>query len=64
MSKVFSNKANRKALLISIGCMFCQQMSGINVVIFYMTDVFKSTGSEIDPKTSTIAVGVVQVNVI
>jgi len=36
-------------------------MSGINVVIFYMTDVFKSTGSNMSPNTSTIVVGVVQV---
>ncbi|XP_026822745.1 sugar transporter ERD6-like 8 isoform X2 [Rhopalosiphum maidis] len=59
--EVLSDKVNRKALLISIGCMFFQQMSGINVVIFYMTDIFKSTGSNISPNTCTIIVGIVQV---
>ncbi|XP_060834889.1 facilitated trehalose transporter Tret1-2 homolog isoform X2 [Rhopalosiphum padi] len=58
--EVLSDKVNRKALLISIGCMFFQQMSGINVVIFYMTDIFKSTGSNMSPNTCTIIVGIVQ----
>uniref|UniRef100_A0A2H8TYH7 Facilitated trehalose transporter Tret1 n=1 Tax=Melanaphis sacchari TaxID=742174 RepID=A0A2H8TYH7_9HEMI len=58
--EVLSDKINRKALLISIGCMFFQQMSGINVVIFYMADIFKSTGSNMSPNACTIIVGVVQ----
>lgn len=57
-----SNKTNRKALLISMGCMFFQQISGINVVIFYMADIFNSTGSQINPHTCSIIVGIVQVN--
>ncbi|VVC44857.1 Hypothetical protein CINCED_3A000173 [Cinara cedri] len=61
ISEVLSDKTNRKALLISIGCMFFQQMSGINVVIFYMTDIFESTGSNISPNACTITVGIVQV---
>lgn len=61
VSEVLSDKANRKALLISIGCMFFQQMSGINVVIFYMTEIFQSTGSNIEPDMCTIIVGLVQV---
>lgn len=61
VSEVLSDKVNRKALLISIGCMFFQQMSGINVVIFYMVSIFKSTGSNISPDTCTITVGVIQV---
>jgi len=60
VSEVLSDKVNRKALLISIGCMFFQQMSGINVVIFYMTDIFKSTGSNMSANTCTIIVGIVQ----
>ncbi|VVC44856.1 Sugar transporter, conserved site,Major facilitator superfamily domain,Major facilitator, sugar [Cinara cedri] len=60
ISEVLSDKTNRKALLISIGCMFFQQMSGINVVIFYMTDIFESTGSNISPNACTITVGIVQ----
>lgn len=30
-----------KALSISFGLFICQQMCGINVVIFYTTDIFK-----------------------
>lgn len=64
VSEVLVDLANRKALLISVGCMFFQQMSGINVVIFYMTSIFKSTGTDISPTTCTITVGIVQVNAI
>ena len=35
--------ASRKALFIGFGLMFFQQLSGINVVIFYVSDIFKVT---------------------
>lgn len=34
-------KSTIRALVISIGLMFFQQMSGINVVIFYVSDIFR-----------------------
>ncbi|XP_050439145.1 facilitated trehalose transporter Tret1-like [Adelges cooleyi] len=58
--QVMSNKANRKALLIGMGCMFFQQCSGVNMVVFYMKDIFDSTGSKISSNTSSIIVGFVQ----
>ncbi|XP_022166247.1 facilitated trehalose transporter Tret1-like [Myzus persicae] len=58
--KVMANKANRKSLLIGIGCMFFQQTSGINAIIFYMGYIFNEIGSSITPNTSVIAVGIVQ----
>ena len=33
--------ASKKALFIGFGLMFFQQLSGVNVVIFYVTDIFK-----------------------
>nr|WEY18729.1 trehalose transporter 1 [Bactericera cockerelli] len=48
-----------RPLLISIGLMFFQQMSGINAVIFYTVKIFKDAGSTIDENYCTIIVGVV-----
>lgn len=36
-------KSTIRALVISIGLMFFQQMSGINIVIFYVSDIFKAS---------------------
>lgn len=55
---VFS-KNNLKLLSIVLGLMFFQQFSGINAVIFYTTKIFKETGSSLDEKYCTMAVGVV-----
>ncbi|XP_050535057.1 facilitated trehalose transporter Tret1-like [Daktulosphaira vitifoliae] len=59
-SQVMSNSVNRKSLYIGIGCMFFQQTSGINVVIFYMNDIFKSTGGDINSSMASIVIGIVQ----
>ncbi|CAM6031837.1 unnamed protein product, partial [Sphagnum compactum] len=60
-SQVFEllKRNNLKPLLISLGLMFFQQMSGINAVIFYTTSIFKDAGSTIDESLCTIIVGVV-----
>lgn len=54
-------KASVKALGISLGLMFFQQMSGINAVIFYTGDIFKDANTGIEPTLATIIVGVMQV---
>ncbi|XP_015836499.1 facilitated trehalose transporter Tret1 isoform X2 [Tribolium castaneum] len=48
-----------KSLLIVLGLMFFQQFSGINAVIFYTTQIFEDTGSDIDSSVQTIIVGAV-----
>lgn len=52
-------KQNYKPLLISLGLMFFQQMSGINAVVFYTTPIFKMAGSTIEDSLCTIIVGIV-----
>ncbi|XP_059045500.1 facilitated trehalose transporter Tret1 [Achroia grisella] len=52
---------NFKAFYISCALVFFQQFSGINVVLFYMTNIFKAAGSDLDPAIATIIIGAVQV---
>lgn len=52
-------KQHMKPILISLGLMFFQQMSGINAVIFYTTTIFKMAGSSINNNLCTIIVGIV-----
>lgn len=52
-------REHSKAILISLGLMFFQQMSGINAVIFYTVNIFRDAGSTIDENLSTIIVGIV-----
>lgn len=62
---VFKNKACVKALIISAGLVSFQQLSGINAVLFYSTDIFikaaGDSGGGMDPAVSTILVGAVMV---
>ncbi|KAJ4426299.1 hypothetical protein ANN_27113 [Periplaneta americana] len=51
----------RRALVVGLGLMVFQQLSGINAVIFYSVDIFEAAGSTLDPKVAAIIVGVVQV---
>ncbi|KAJ8683565.1 hypothetical protein QAD02_019357 [Eretmocerus hayati] len=51
--------SNLKPVLISLGLMFFQQMSGINAVIFYTVQIFQDAGSTIDENLCTIIVGIV-----
>lgn len=49
-----------RPMLISFGMMAYQQMSGINPVIFYSSEIFESAGFD-DPKLPTITIGAVLV---
>ncbi|KAG8243821.1 hypothetical protein J6590_038301 [Homalodisca vitripennis] len=57
----FSTTAAKKALVIGIGVMVFQQLSGINSVIFYTTSIFTSAGASLNPSIQTIIVGIVAV---
>lgn len=49
--------AAKKALIIALALMFFQQLSGINAIIFYTSDIFKASGTKLDPQTAAIIVG-------
>ncbi|CAB3239916.1 unnamed protein product [Arctia plantaginis] len=58
MRELFSIKYMR-SILICLGLMTFQQLSGINAVIFYTVKIFKLSGSSVDENLSTIIVGFV-----
>lgn len=58
---LFRTVAGRKSLIISLGLMIFQQLSGINVVMFHSSAVFQSTGSVLTPISSAIVLAIVQI---
>ncbi|KAL1492595.1 hypothetical protein ABEB36_010835 [Hypothenemus hampei] len=61
LCNTFTQRPIIKAVIISFALMFFQQFSGINVVILYSSDIFKSTGINLNANVATIIVGSVQV---
>lgn len=57
----FQQRATIRALIISLGLMFFQQLSGINAVIFYTTTIFRDANTGLEATDATIIVGVIQV---
>lgn len=57
----FKKRATKKALMITFGLMFFQQMSGINAVIYYTSNIFAAAKVTIEPEIATIMVGAFQV---
>jgi len=53
--------AAKKGFIIAYGLMLFQQMSGVNSIIFYSSDIFTKAGASIEPNIATIIVGAVQV---
>lgn len=60
-TQAMSRKTTIRGLVISLGLMFFQQVSGINAVIFYTNDIFGAAKTGIQPELATIIVGVMQV---
>uniref|UniRef100_A0A146LDU6 Facilitated trehalose transporter Tret1 n=1 Tax=Lygus hesperus TaxID=30085 RepID=A0A146LDU6_LYGHE len=59
--QALSRREAKLAITISLGMMFCQQLSGINIVIFYASKIFKDSGSTLPAELCTILVGLAQV---
>ncbi|EAT40014.1 AAEL008232-PA [Aedes aegypti] len=57
----FKQRSTIRALIISLGLMFFQQLSGINAVIFYTTTIFDDANTGLEATAATIIVGVIQV---
>ncbi|XP_045773729.1 facilitated trehalose transporter Tret1-like [Maniola jurtina] len=58
LGQLFSKKY-LPAVLISLGLMLFQQLSGINAVIFYASELFIMAGSSLDKDMCSIIIGVV-----
>ncbi|XP_011065319.1 PREDICTED: facilitated trehalose transporter Tret1-like isoform X1 [Acromyrmex echinatior] len=54
-------KNYQKATYIILGLMFFQQLSGVNILIFYAKKIFDDAGSILNSSTSSVIIGVVQV---
>lgn len=61
LGAALARRATIKAIFISLGLMFIQQMSGINAIIFYTQDIFEAAKTGIDSGVATIIVGIMQV---
>lgn len=59
--QAMSRTTTKRGLVISLGLMFFQQVSGINAVIFYTNDIFGAAETGISPAIATIIIGVMQV---
>lgn len=60
LKDLFIHKGLQKALIVSVALVSFQQLSGINVVLFYANDIFEASGSSIPSEVSAIIIGGVQ----
>ncbi|CAB0019235.1 unnamed protein product [Nesidiocoris tenuis] len=49
------------ATIISLGLMTFQQITGVNIVVFYLSKIFNAAGTKLDTRTCTVGVGFAQV---
>ncbi|XP_069693151.1 facilitated trehalose transporter Tret1-like [Periplaneta americana] len=61
LGDLLSSRGTVRALIVSLGLMTFQQMSGVNAVIFYSGKIFEASGSSMSPTTASIVIGIVQV---
>ncbi|CAG0889699.1 unnamed protein product [Cyprideis torosa] len=60
-SDLFTDNSARQPLLLSLGLMLFQQLSGINAVIFYTESIFEEAQAGLSPSASTMIVMITQV---
>nr|CAI5830368.1 unnamed protein product [Callosobruchus analis] len=58
---VFKSKGLTMALFLSVSLVACQQLSGINIILFYAQDIFTDAGVSLAPEICTIIIGIVQI---
>lgn len=58
---IFKSPGLTKALTLSVGLVALQQLSGINIILFYTERIFEAANGIIPAAASSIVVGVVQV---
>ncbi|XP_022917228.2 facilitated trehalose transporter Tret1-like [Onthophagus taurus] len=49
-----------RGIIITCSLVMFQQLSGVNVILFFLHSIFKETGSTISPDSSAITIGIVQ----
>lgn len=57
---IFKSKGTTKALIISVMLCIFQQLSGINIVLFYAETIFSAAGSDISAEIPPMIIGGVQ----
>lgn len=58
---IFKSKGLKMALFLSVSLVVWQQLSGINVVLFYAQDIFTDAGVSLAPEICTILIGIIQI---
>ncbi|XP_030761676.1 facilitated trehalose transporter Tret1-like [Sitophilus oryzae] len=58
---IFKNKGLTRAYILANGLLVFQQVSGINIVLFFAQSIFQDAGVALAPEICTIAIGTVQV---
>ncbi|KAI4455934.1 sugar transporter-like [Holotrichia oblita] len=61
LKDILTKKEFLKGIFITCGLVLFQQLSGINIILFYMHSIFEETGSSLSPDLSAIIISLVQV---
>ncbi|GJQ81890.1 hypothetical protein Trydic_g9914 [Trypoxylus dichotomus] len=61
LKDLLSKREFLKGIWITCGLVIFQQLSGINIILFYMHSIFEDTGSSLSPDLSAIIISIVQI---